>query len=128
MSNSVRPDRPSLAGACAHRYLAMMNAVAGAWPTATVSHEAMFALGVVLTTSRLFLVPGMTHCSGGSGLDSFDTVSSIVAWVELSKAPTRIVATGGYEARCVSTALSIPSKAHYGGDGDAKDEKNFHCR
>ncbi|MEH2519286.1 hypothetical protein V1279_004859 [Bradyrhizobium sp. AZCC 1610] len=28
----------------------MMNAAAGVWLAATVSHEAMFALGVVLTT------------------------------------------------------------------------------
>jgi MFS transporter, DHA1 family, multidrug resistance protein len=31
----------------------MMNAAIGVWLAATVSHEAMFALGVVLTTFSL---------------------------------------------------------------------------
>ena len=47
--------------------------------------------------ARLFLVPGMTHCSGGTRLDSFDTVSAIVAWIELSNAPTRMTATGAMD-------------------------------
>ena len=32
--------------------------------------------------SRLFLVPGMGHCGGGSTLDQFDMLSAIVDWVE----------------------------------------------
>jgi hypothetical protein len=36
---------------------------------------------------RLFLVPGMQHCSGGIGPDQFDTLSAIEAWVEHGKPP-----------------------------------------
>ena len=78
--------------------------------------------------ARLFLVPGMTHCFGGNGLDSFDTVSAIVAWVELSKAPTRMIATGVMKPGVSRPLCPFPSKAHYTGDGDPKDEKNFRCR
>ena len=35
---------------------------------------------------RLFLVPGMQHCSGGIGPDQFDTLSAIEAWVEHGQA------------------------------------------
>ena len=31
---------------------------------------------------RLFMVPGMAHCSGGPGPDSFDTLSALEGWVE----------------------------------------------
>lgn len=46
--------------------------------------------------SRLFLVPGMGHCSGGEKtVDSFDMLSAIVDWVEEGIAPDRIIAGGG---------------------------------
>ena len=39
---------------------------------------------------RLFLVPGMNHCSGGPATDSFDVLTPLVAWVEQGRAPERI--------------------------------------
>jgi feruloyl esterase len=50
---------------------------------------------------RYFLVPGMGHCSGGPGLNGFggkpdsehDLLLAIVAWVENSKAPDKLIAT-----------------------------------
>jgi feruloyl esterase len=44
--------------------------------------------------SRLFLVPGMAHCSGGQAFDRFDPLSAIVDWVEKGQAPSRMIATG----------------------------------
>ena len=45
--------------------------------------------------SRLFLVPGMGHCQGGSAtLDTFDLLSAVVDWVEKGKAPDAVRATG----------------------------------
>ena len=38
--------------------------------------------------ARLFLVPGMNHCSGGPATDQFDMLAPLVAWVEQGKAPT----------------------------------------
>lgn len=37
--------------------------------------------------SRLFLVPGMHHCGGGTGPVSFDALTPIVKWVEEGEAP-----------------------------------------
>src|SRR5690606_13753771 len=45
--------------------------------------------------SRLFLVPGMGHCGGGSAaLDQFDMIDPIVNWVEQQQAPEQIRVTG----------------------------------
>jgi feruloyl esterase len=43
--------------------------------------------------ARLFLVPGMNHCSGGPATDRFDLLTSLVNWVEHGSAPDTIVAT-----------------------------------
>ncbi len=43
--------------------------------------------------ARLFLVPGMNHCSGGlHTLDSFDPLTAIVDWVEQGIAPASMTA------------------------------------
>jgi len=42
---------------------------------------------------RLFMVPGMGHCAGGPGPNSFDALSPLIQWVEQGVAPSRIVAT-----------------------------------
>lgn len=43
--------------------------------------------------ARLYLVPGMNHCSGGPATDQFDMLSSLVAWVEKGQAPDRVIAS-----------------------------------
>ncbi len=40
---------------------------------------------------RLFMVPGMGHCSGGPGADTIDWVGAIVDWVEHDKAPESLM-------------------------------------
>src|SRR5204862_361280 len=42
---------------------------------------------------RLFMVPGMGHCSGGEGPNTFDMVAALDPWVESGKAPARIIAS-----------------------------------
>ena len=44
--------------------------------------------------SKLFLVPGMAHCSGGTAFDQFDPLQAIVDWVEKNQAPDHLTATG----------------------------------
>ena len=43
---------------------------------------------------RLFLIPGMCHCSSGKATDRFDMLEAIMAWVEKGRAPDRIEAAG----------------------------------
>lgn len=42
--------------------------------------------------ARLFMVPAMTHCSGGPATDSFDQLAAIVDWVENGVAPDMMIA------------------------------------
>lgn len=82
---------------------------------------------------RLFLVPGMEHCRGGSGPDSFDALTALERWVEEDVAPDRIVATRfageGPERRAALTRplCPYPRQARYKGAGDPSDAGNFEC-
>jgi feruloyl esterase len=79
--------------------------------------------------SRLFLVPGMGHCSGGERtLDRFNMVEPIVSWVEKGMAPDRVVATGASMPGESRPLCPHPAHARYSGTGDAKDAANYSCR
>jgi pimeloyl-ACP methyl ester carboxylesterase len=79
--------------------------------------------------SRMFFVPGMGHCQGGSAtLDRFDMLSAIVDWVEKGQAPDRVIATGpAYPGRS-RPLCPYPKYAEYTGHGDQNDANNFVCR
>ena len=42
---------------------------------------------------RLFMAPGMAHCAGGEGPNTFDELSSMEQWVEKGKAPDQMIAS-----------------------------------
>lgn len=79
--------------------------------------------------SRMYLVPGMYHCRGGEfALDNFDLLTAAVNWVEKGTAPESVVATGkAYPGRS-RPLCAYPKYAHYKGQGDSEDAKNFECR
>jgi feruloyl esterase len=78
---------------------------------------------------RLFLVPGMQHCSGGIGPDRFDTLSAIEAWVEQGKAPESIAASTKPDAaaRHSLPLCPFPRQARYSGHGELTDAANWSC-
>ncbi len=78
---------------------------------------------------RLFTMPGMGHCSGGSGCDVFDKLAEIDKWVESGKAPDRIVASKTQGGKVVRThpLCAYPKVASYKGTGDLNDAANFAC-
>ena len=79
---------------------------------------------------RLFMVPGMQHCSGGPGPNTFDMLTALEEWVEKGKAPERIVAshlTGGVVDRTRPLCV-YPRVALYTGTGSTNDAANFKCR
>ncbi|RYY77137.1 MAG: tannase/feruloyl esterase family alpha/beta hydrolase [Gammaproteobacteria bacterium] len=43
--------------------------------------------------ARLFVVPGMNHCSGGPATDQFDGLAALEKWVEQGVAPDNIAAS-----------------------------------
>jgi hypothetical protein len=79
--------------------------------------------------SRIYLVPGMGHCQGGSAaLDRFDMLSAVVDWVEKGVAPDRVVATGTAFPGRSRPLCAYPQHAQYTGHGDANDATNFVCQ
>jgi len=79
---------------------------------------------------RLFMVPGMGHCRGGDGTDTFDMVKALEAWVEHGKAPERIEAARIRDGKTDRTRplCAYPQTAVYKGSGSTDDASNFVCR
>lgn len=79
--------------------------------------------------SRLFLVPGMGHCQGGTAtVDSFDMLSAIMNWVENGKAPDSVTATSRTQPVRSRPLCAYPSYAAYAGQGDPQNAASFSCR
>ena len=96
---------------------------------------------------RVFMVPGMAHCSGGPGPNAFgngtsngpvidadhDLVRALERWVEHGIAPDRIIAThyvNNVPAQGVAfqrPLCAYPERAEYVGQGNSNDATNFQC-
>ncbi|MGA2429238.1 MAG: tannase/feruloyl esterase family alpha/beta hydrolase [Candidatus Acidiferrum sp.] len=96
---------------------------------------------------RLYMAPGMQHCAGGPGPDSFgengpsptakdahhSAQLAIEQWVEKGVAPADIIATK-YEGRGATGEVKMtrplcpyPQTAKYNGSGDSNDAASFVC-
>jgi hypothetical protein len=96
---------------------------------------------------RVFMVPGMAHCSGGAGPNAFgngtnnapvidaehDLVKALERWVEQGIAPDRIIAThyvNNAPAQGVAFQRPLcpyPERGEYVGAGDPNDAASFQC-
>lgn len=43
--------------------------------------------------AKLYLFPGMAHCGGGAGPNTFDVLTPVMSWVESGRQPGRIIAS-----------------------------------
>lgn len=96
--------------------------------------------------ARLFMVPGMAHCGGGPGPNSFgqlwapsgssaenDIVAAMEDWVEKGRTPKSIIATKFEQddpSRPVVRTMPLcpfPAMARYKGSGDVKAAANWSC-
>jgi pimeloyl-ACP methyl ester carboxylesterase len=83
--------------------------------------------------ARMFVVPGMAHCSGGPATDSFDMLPQLVNWVENGVAPDSVTAKainpGYFGVAARSRPLCpFPKQSRYKGSGDINDAANFSCQ
>jgi len=78
---------------------------------------------------ELFMVPGMLHCQGGPGTDTWDKASVIDAWVTTGKAPDRVVASHLTDGKADRTRplCVFPKVAKWNGTGSTDDAANFTC-
>ncbi len=79
---------------------------------------------------RLFMVPGMGHCGGGEGADTFDKVETLERWVKSGKPPDKIVASRVEAGKVVRThpLCPFPQTAVYDGKGSTDDAASFTCK
>ncbi len=82
--------------------------------------------------TRLFMVPGMYHCSGGPGPNTFDALTPLVNWVETGVAPETIVATKFVNDTPPAIQMTrplcvFPKVAKYRGSGSTSLAANFMC-
>ena len=85
--------------------------------------------------ARFFLVPGMGHCGGGPGPNTWDRLAPLVDWVERGEAPAALVVTHRTDGVVDNErpVCAFPERAVYTGAGDADDPanwvaSNFSCR
>jgi feruloyl esterase len=82
---------------------------------------------------RLFLVPGMYHCSGGPGPNTFDALAALERWVENGIAPDKINATkyvGDDPKKGIMMTRPLcpyPQEAVYTGQGSTNEANSFVC-
>lgn len=78
---------------------------------------------------RLFLVPGMGHCSGGPGYNRVDPLPALERWVEEGIAPDSILATRVEDGEVVRERpiCSYPDASAWDGAGDPDAASSFRC-
>jgi feruloyl esterase len=78
---------------------------------------------------RLFMAPGMGHCGGSEGPNTFDMVGTMEQWVEHGKAPDKIVASHLRDGKVDRTRplCPYPQVAKYKGSGSIDEANNFAC-
>ncbi len=92
--------------------------------------DSMGGIGETTDFVRLFMLPGVGHCQGGPGPDTFDKIGAIERWTEHGRAPDAIVAThAGPDGPPMSRPLcAYPEVAEWNRKGDINDAASFNCR
>jgi feruloyl esterase len=87
-------------------------------------------MGKVDASYRMFMAPGMAHCGGGEGPNSFDMVGALEQWVEQKKAPDQVIASRLRDGNVERTRplCPYPQVAVYKGSGSTADASNFACK
>jgi feruloyl esterase len=82
------------------------------------------------------MFPGMGHCSGGPGPNTWDPLAPLVDWVENGTAPDHVVATHSTDGRIDNErrVCAYPQVARYTGPAAGANDPsnwtaaNFTCR
>lgn len=79
---------------------------------------------------RLFMMPGVGHCQGGPGTDTWDKVAVLDAWRSGGQAPTQVTASHATNGQVDRTRplCAYPAVAVYKGTGDTNAAANFECK
>ena len=87
---------------------------------------------VVQESMRFFMVPGMGHGPGTTGVENFnyDPLATIEAWKETGEAPEELVMTHYKDGKEVGKRLACqyPKVPTYKGSGNTEDPASFACK
>jgi feruloyl esterase len=74
-------------------------------------------------------VPGMGHCGGGAGCDTFEKLGTMDEWVDKGKTPDQILSSKVVDGKVIRTRplCAYPLVARYKGSGSEDDAANFVC-
>ena len=79
---------------------------------------------------RLFMMPGVEHCFGGTGPSFVNFLTEIDLWFETGKAPEQVTALWLNEAMQPTGSRPVcayPEVAKYDGKGDTRKAESFNC-
>ncbi|MFT8711386.1 tannase/feruloyl esterase family alpha/beta hydrolase [Komagataeibacter rhaeticus] len=78
---------------------------------------------------RLITIPGMGHCQGGAGCDTFSKLGVIDDWVSHGHAPEQVIAARVENGQVVRTRplCAWPKVARHDGHGSMDDAASFAC-
>jgi feruloyl esterase len=85
--------------------------------------------GAAADSIRLFMFPGMGHCGGGDGPNTFDAIGTLAQWFEKGQAPSQLLASHRANGVVDRTRpiCAYPQLAAYKGAGSIDDAANFVC-
>jgi feruloyl esterase len=91
--------------------------------------EAMGGAAHTQDSYRLFMVPGMQHCGGGSGPNQFNAMAALERWRESGAAPDQLPAwrVTNNLVEMSRPLCPYPLVARYKGTGSTNDAANFAC-
>ncbi len=75
---------------------------------------------------RLFMVPGMEHCRGGDGPNTFDTIATLERWREQGHPPAEMLGSNP-DSGLTRPLCPYPQYAKYSGRGDRTAASNWTC-
>ena len=101
-------------------------------PTMTVDYYSAVVRDMgkgVDSSVRLFMVPGMGHCGGGDGPNTFDMIKALEMWREHGHAPASIEASKVADGQVIRTRplCPYPQVAKYKGTGSIDRAESFAC-
>lgn len=145
----MTPPNPTQLSAVRNRGAKIMVYHGVSDPIFSADDSANWARGVAANHAdasafaRLYLVPGMGHCSGGPATDQFDMLTSLVDWVERGVPPDSVTASArgagnlggvnaevpvGWAANRTRPLCPWPKVARYSGSGSLDSAASFSCQ
>jgi feruloyl esterase len=79
---------------------------------------------------RLYMLPGVGHCSGGDGPSTWNSLGALDEWRDKGTAPASIVASHSTQGVVDKTRplCPYPQTARYTGTGSTNEAANFVCK